>query len=122
MNLNLLSYLLFFPLMLAVAGWTAQVSHRHGRVWLMSIFPGEERFVDAINNVLLAGCYALNLGYVALSVSQWEPITGWTALIGTLVRHMAIILLTLAGIHFTNIGVLLLWSRLRSQQRQQRTH
>ena len=41
MNLNLLSYLLFFPAMLAIAVWTAQVSHRHGRVWMLRIFDGE---------------------------------------------------------------------------------
>lgn len=118
MNLNLLSYLLFFPLMLTIAVWTAQVSHRHGRVWLLGIFHGEEQLVDAINNVLLAGCYALNLGYIALSVTHWEHITDWTQLIGTLVRHSAIILLSLAAIHFTNIGVLLFWSRQRRNQPQ----
>lgn len=118
MNHNLLSYLLFLPLMMTIAVWTAHVSHRHGRVWLLGLFNEEEHLVDAINNVLLVGCYALNLGYIALSVSHWEHITGWTQLISMLVHHSAIILLSLAAIHFTNIGVLLLWSH----QRRNRSH
>lgn len=113
MNLNLLSYLLFLPAMMAIAVGTARSCHRHGRVWMLGIFEGDAAFVDAINNVLLAGCYTLNLGYVAVVMSLWEPITGWEQMLAMLVHRIALILLSLAAIHFTNIGVLLVWSRIK---------
>jgi len=112
MNLNLLSYLLFFPAMVAIAVWTAQLCHRHGRVWMLRIFEGEAGLVDAVNNVLLVGCYTVNTGYVALVLAHWDPITGWPQMLGVLSHRIALILLSLAGLHYTNITVLLLWSRI----------
>lgn len=116
MNLNLLSYLFFLPAMLAIAVWTARSCHRNGRIWMMGIFDNNAPFVDAVNNVLLVGCYTLNLGYVALVVSLWEPITTWEHMLATLIQRIALILLSLAAIHFSNIGVLLLWSRVRERE------
>lgn len=115
MNLNLLSYLLFFPAMVAIAVWTAQVCHHNGRVWMLRIFDGEAAFVDAVNNVLLVGCYTVNIGYVALVLSLWEPITTWPQLLGALSQRIAIILSSLAGLHYTNITVLLVWSRTKNK-------
>jgi hypothetical protein len=113
MNLNLLSYLLFFPAMLAIAVWTAQVSHRHGRVWMLRIFDGETDFVDAVNNVLLVGCYVVNAGYIALVVGQWEPISSVPQMLATLTTQVATILFLLAWLHYQNIAVLLIWSRIK---------
>jgi hypothetical protein len=113
MNLNLLSYVLFFPAMLAIAVWTAQVSHRHGRVWMLRIFDNEAAFVDAVNNVLLVGCYVVNSGYIALVVGRWELITSLPQMLATLTNHVATILFLLAWLHYQNIAVLLIWSRMK---------
>lgn len=116
MNLNILSYLLFLPAMLAVAMWTARACHRNGRVWMLGLFDGDAAFVDAVNNVLLIACYTLNLGYVSVVVSQWEPISDLQQMLALLGHYMSIILLTLALVHFSNISVLLIWSRFKSQR------
>ncbi len=112
MNLNLLSYLLFFPAMLAIAVYVAQVCHRHGRIWMLRIFHDDAAFVDAVNNILLVGCYVVNLGYIALCVAHWEPIAGVDEMIGALRTRIATILFTLAALHYQNIAVLLIWSRI----------
>ena len=112
MNLNLLSYLLFFPAMTAIAVYVAQVCHRNGRVWMLRIFDNDERFVDAVNNILLVACYVVNAGYIALVISDWEPITTVTQMIGVLSQRIALILFTLAALHYQNIAVLLIWSRI----------
>ena len=111
MNLNLLSYLLFFPAMTAIAVVTAQTCHRHGRVWMLRIFDMDTAFVDAVNNVLLAGCYAVNIGYIALVMGTWEPVPDLLGMMGLLSVRIAIILFSLAGLHYMNISVLLIWSR-----------
>lgn len=116
MNLNILSYLLFLPAMLAVAMWTARSCHRNGRVWMLGLFDGDAAFVDAVNNVLLIACYTLNLGYVSVVVSQWEPIRDLPQMLTSLGYYMSIILLTLALVHFSNISALLIWSRFKSQR------
>jgi hypothetical protein len=116
MNLNLLSYALFFPAMVAIAVWTAQVSHRHGRVWMMRIFDQEAAFVDAVNNVLLVGCYVVNAGYIALVIGHWQPIDSVPEMLGVLSQRIATILFALAWLHYQNIAVLLLWSRFKHRR------
>jgi hypothetical protein len=112
MNLNLLANALFFPAMLALAVGVAQTSHRHGRPWMLRLFRGDAAFVDAVNNILLVGCYLVNLGYIALVMARWEPVSGIVELLDTLSRRMAIIVLALAALHYQNIAVLLIWSRI----------
>lgn len=113
MNLNLLSYLLFFPTMLGIAVWVARTCHHNGRLWMLRIFDQDAAFVDAVNNVLLVGCYTVNIGYVALVTGNWTPIETWPQMLGMLSQRIAIILFSLAGLHYTNIIVLLLWSRIK---------
>lgn len=121
--LNLTSYLLFLPTMMVVAVWTARSCHRNGRVWMLDIFDGDAAFVDGVNNALLAGCYTLNLGYVATVLSLWPPVASLAHMLELLAHRMAAIMLGLAAIHFTNIAVLLIWSRMRNRATatQQRT-
>lgn len=116
MNFNLLSYLLFFPTMVGVAVYVAQVCHRNGRSWMLRIFDDEAAFVDAVNNVLLVGCYVVNAGYIALVVGRWEAITTLPDMLGTLSHHVAVILFLLAGLHYTNIIVLLTWSHYKHRK------
>jgi hypothetical protein len=116
MNLNLLAYLLFFPAMVAIAVYVAQVCHRNGRPWMLGIFDDGTHFVDAVNNVLLVGCYVLNAGYIAVVMSQWEPVLTIGQLLNTLSLRIALILFTLAGLHYMNIGVLLLWARAKHRR------
>lgn len=116
MNLNLLSYALFFPAMVGIAVYVAQVCHRNGRLWMLRIFDNEEHFVDAVNNILLVGCYVVNIGYIAIVLSLWEPVITVPQMIGVLSQRIALILFTLAGLHYQNIAVLLIWSRMKHCQ------
>lgn len=116
MNLNLLSYALFFPAMVGIAVYVAQVCHRNGRLWMLRIFDNEAHFVDAVNNILLVGCYVVNIGYIALVLSLWEPVTTVPQMLGVLSQRIALILFTLAGLHYQNIAVLLIWSRVKQRQ------
>lgn len=122
MNLNLLSYALFLPLMVGIAVYVAQVCHRNGRPWMLRIFDGDVRFVEAVNNTLLAGCYVVNAGYIALVVGSWEPVTAPAHMLGVLSHHIAVILFALAALHYQNIAVLLIWSHLKHRKaRAERT-
>ena len=116
MNLNLLAYLFFFPAMMALAVGVAQTCHRHGRPWMLGLFDDNEVLVDALNNILLVGCYLVNLGYIALVVAAWENVISIEQLFGTLGQHMATIVLVLAGLHYQNIAVLLIWSHLKHRR------
>lgn len=116
MNLHLLAYLLFFPAMLALAVAVARTCHRNGRPWMLRLFDGDAAFVDALNNILLVACYMVNLGYIAMVMADWETIDSMTTLIASLTRRMATIVIALAALHYQNIAVLLVWSRIRNRR------
>jgi len=116
MNLNILSYTIFFPTMVGIAVYVAQVCHRNGRLWLLRIFDNDEHFVDAVNNILRVGCYVVNAGYIAVVLSLWEPVTTLPQMLGALSQRIALILFTLAGLHYQNISVLFFWSRIKHRQ------
>jgi len=116
MNLNLFSYALFFPAMVGIAVYVAQVCHRNGRLWMLRIFDNEAAFVDAVNNILLVCCYVVNAGYIALVVSDWEPIDTVPEMLAVLSGRIALILFTLAGLHYQNIAVLILWARFKHRK------
>lgn len=117
MNLNLLAYLIFFPAMMGLAIGVAQTCHKHGRPWMLGLFDDNAPLVDAVNNMLLVGCYLVNLGYIALVINVWETVHSTEQLIATLVQHMATIVLALAALHYQNIAVLLIWSHLKHRDR-----
>lgn len=117
MNLNLLAYILFFPAMMGLAVGVAQTCHRHGRPWMMGLFDDNDVLVDALNNILLVGCYLVNLGYIALVMAAWEEVTTTEQLLGSLGQHMATIILVLTGLHYQNIAVLLIWSHFKHRVR-----
>lgn len=116
MNLNLLGYLIYFPAMAFIAMQVARLCHRNGKLWMLRIFNDDARFVDAVNNILLAACYTLNVGYIALTITDWPAITSAVQLLGALSAHIAAILLVLAWLHYQNIAVLLIWSRIKQRQ------
>lgn len=119
MNLNLLSYLLFFPAMVGIAVLVAQLCHRHGRLWMLRIFDNDAAFVDAVNNILLVCCYVVNAGYIALVVGNWGSVSTVPQLIGILSDRIAIILFSLAALHYQNIAVLLIWSHVKHKRAAQ---
>jgi len=121
MNLNLLSYALFFPAMVYIAYRVAWLCHRNGAIWLMRIFD-DERFVRAVNDILLVGCWTVNIGYVALVVSTWDAIVSVPQMLGVLSERIALILFTLAGLHYMNITVLFIWSRIARRARDLAPH
>lgn len=116
MNLNLLAYILFFPAMMGLAVGVAQTCHRHGRPWMMGLFDDNDVLVDALNNILLVGCYLVNLGYIALVMAGWEDVSTTEQLLGSLGQHMATIILVLGGLHYQNIAVLLIWSHIKHRR------
>ena len=84
---------------------------------MLRLFDGDAAFVDAVNNILLVACFMVNLGYIALVMADWERIDSPAMLFATLTQRMATIIIALAALHYQNIAVLLIWSRLRNRSK-----
>jgi len=82
----------------------AMTLHRHGKVFLMELFPGSAHTAKAINSLLVTGFFMLNLGYGFLISRTDAAATAFEATEG-LIQKLGVLLLSLGVIHFINMAV-----------------
>lgn len=103
MNLNILSYIIYLPIIFFIMIKLGWVFYRNGAVYLRSIFHNDLTIVNNINKTLLAGYYMVNLGYAVYTISCWKPIENIRELIEELSFVLGIMILGLSILHFINI-------------------
>ena len=94
---------MFFVIMfyvIAVVGWKLYI---YGRPFLMENMSEETHLVNPVNKLLLMGYYIFNLGYVALSIQDWETIHTIPELINTLGLKTGGIIILLGLMHYINL-------------------
>jgi len=82
----------------------------------------DEEFVKAINNLLLLGYYLVNIGYVLLVISFWEPIQSVAQMLQVLSTRIGGILLLLAILHYFNIAALSVWHYINTKPTKNLNH
>ena len=114
-SLNVLAYLIFITVSIVITFVVGNSLHKTGKVFLSNLFDDEIEIMLTINNVLLAGYYLLNIGFVLYTINNWEDIREVYQLIHQTGYHLAIILIVLASIHYVNITALLITAKLRNK-------
>ena len=94
--------------------WLARTLFRNGAAFLLDVFEDKPELAGAVNRLLVTGFYMLNLGYAFFILRASRGYDGFEAT-QFLVNRLAILLVTLAGIHFVN--VLVFW-RIRARREQ----
>jgi hypothetical protein len=94
--------------------WLAHTLYANGSLFLEDVFPGREQLAAAVNRLLVTGFVMLNLGWAALLLRSGAPEDG-AAAVEALALKLGLLLVTLAALHFVNLGVL---AMVRSQQRR----
>lgn len=46
--------------------WVSRILYKHGRVFLIDAFPGNEKFAISVNRILLVGFYLINMGFIMM--------------------------------------------------------
>ncbi|MDW3192346.1 MAG: hypothetical protein R8G66_08275 [Cytophagales bacterium] len=111
MNYNILNYLIYLPLAIALAIWVGQTLFKKGRVFLMTIFHGDQELVDSVNHLLIVGFYLLNFGYAIYTMKVIQPIPTMQVMIEALSLKIGRILLILGALHLLNLTVLFILRR-----------
>lgn len=104
--MNILAYILYLLITYIITVRVGFIFYRNGRVFILNLLKQDEQLTDFINRILLTGYYLLNLGYAALMLQSWDTINSWTALLVSIVSMTGRIILTLALIHFCNMGAI----------------
>jgi hypothetical protein len=109
--MNTLAYILYLLITYIITVHVGLRFYRNGRVYILRLMHGDEKFTDFINRILLTGYYLLNLGYAAMMIRFWKTLTSFLDVLTSIASMTGKIMLTLAVIHFLNMAVILLISQ-----------
>ena len=99
-----------------LTAWLARTLSKNGAVFLEDVFKDRPGLAQAVNRLLVVGFYMLNLGYAFYILRADTGLDAFGS-VQFLVNRLAVLLVTLALIHFVNVGVF--WKiRGRGEQRQ----
>lgn len=104
--MNTLAYILYLGITYWVTVHVGLRCYRYGRVYMLTLFQNDAMLTDTVNRLLLLGYYLLNLGYAAVMLYFWKPVTNRAELLAGVGSKTGIIVLTLALIHFGNMAVI----------------
>ncbi len=97
-------YVIYALVAIALTVGLAMTLHRHGKMFLIELFPDNVQVAKAINSMLVTGFFMLNLGYGFLISRTEASATAFEATEG-LIQKLGVLLVSLGAIHFVNMAV-----------------
>ena len=108
-------YVIYAAAAVGLTAWLARTLSHNGAVFLNDVFHDRPGLADAVNKLLVTGFYMLNLGYAFYILRADRSLEAFEA-VQFLVNRLALLLVTLAIIHFINVYVF--WTiRNRGEER-----
>ena len=106
------TYLVYLTLSIGITIWVAQTLYKHGRVFLVETFRGNETLADSVNHLLVVGFYLINIGYVTLRLKYGDKPATLQEAIEFLSTKVGLVIVVLGVMHFLNLYV---FSRMRER-------
>lgn len=106
MNFNLIAYSVFLTIVIYIIAVVGRICYQNGNIFVMELLQGHEDLCIRINKILLLGYYLVNVGYAAITLISWEPITSITGVIEAIAIKTAVIVGILSLLHYLNIILL----------------
>jgi hypothetical protein len=106
MNLNIIGYTIYILITTIIIIKVGKICYQNGNIFVSELIPNHEDLCHKINQLLLIGYYLLNLGYCAMTLISWEKIHSFNQLIEVIAFKSAIIICTIAAMHYINIIIL----------------
>ena len=107
-------YAVYIVIAIGLTAWLARTLYNSGTAFLRDVFVDRPELADAVNRLLVVGFYMLNLGYALYIMRASRGLDGFEA-VQFLVNRLALLLVTLALLHFVNVFVF--W-RIRGRREQ----
>ena len=106
MNLSVTTYLLYLAVTMPLTVWVGHALSRHGEVFLVDVFHGDQRLANAVNQLLVIGFYLLNFGYLTYFMSATAEVTTGRELMEALSTKVGGVALVIGLVHFGNVWCL----------------
>ena len=104
------TYVLYLIVSIVITVWVGQTLFRHGRLFLVDAFHGNEALADSVNHLLVVGFYLINAGYVTLALKYGDKPNHLVGAIEFFSTKIGWVLMVLGLMHFFNLFV---FSRMR---------
>ncbi len=113
-----MTYMLYLAVVVPLTIWVGRALRRHGEVFLVDVFGGDERLAHSVNQLLVIGFYLLNFGFLSNFMSSSAEVDTGRRLMEVLSGKVGGVALVVGVIHLANV-----WSlnalRRRAVQRAQ---
>ncbi|MFF6993630.1 hypothetical protein ACFY93_01500 [Streptomyces sp. NPDC008313] len=106
MDLTVVSYVVYLVVSIGLTVWVARTLSKNGRIFLADVLQGNEKLADAVNHLLVVGFYLVNLGFVALYLSDDTVIHTTREVFEALSTKLGVVLLVLGVMHLGNVYIL----------------
>jgi hypothetical protein len=106
MDWKLAMYTAYIGLSVALTWTVARSLYRNGKVFLISVFDGDQELAGSVNQLLVVGFYLINLGFVSFMLRTGDVVSTATGAVELLSRKMGLVLLVLGVMHLGNLTVL----------------
>ena len=106
MDTTVSTYLIYLALTVPLTVWVGRTLYRHGRIFLLDVFEGDDSLAGAVNHLLVVGFYLLNLGYVSLALKLSQPVSSAQQSIEALSSKVGVVAVVLGIVHLFNLYVL----------------
>ncbi len=106
MDSTVTTYLIYLALTVPLTIWVGRTLYRHGRIFLLDVFEGDDSLAAAVNHLLVVGFYLLNLGYVSLALKLSDPVNNAQQSIEALSAKVGVVAVVLGVVHLFNLYVL----------------
>jgi hypothetical protein len=119
-DLKVMTYLLYLAIVVPLTVWVGRALRRHGEVFLVDVFGGDERLARSVNQLLVTGFYLLNFGFLSNFMASKADVETGRALMEVLSAKVGGVALVVGVIHLANVWSLNAFRR-RAVQRAQIT-
>lgn len=103
MNFNIISYLIYLPIVFFITIKIGWILYKSGEVFLCNTLQNEPEIVASLNKILLIGYYLINLGAATITIAFWETIQTSSEMINILSDTLGKTILVLGVLHYNNI-------------------
>jgi hypothetical protein len=106
MNLNIIGYAIYLLITTIIIVKVGKICYQNGNIYVSQLIPDHMDLCHKTNQILLMAYYLLNIGYCAMTLISWEKIISIMQLVEIISLKSAIIIITIAIMHYINIILL----------------
>ena len=103
MDLKVMTYLLYLAVVVPLTIWVGRALRRHGEVFLVDVFGGDERLARSVNQLLVMGFYLLNFGFLSNFMASSADVETGRALMEVLSAKVGGVALVVGVVHLGNV-------------------